>query len=147
MRGSIRISEKHGVNPAIPLCFFCGEDKNEILLLGKLPGDAQAPHRAVFDRSPCDKCAGYMELGVMLIKCKDGGSTDDPHRLGRLVVIKDEAVRRLPVSKGMVDHLIKARMGFVEESVWSMLGIDEAGTASPGEVKKAKKRVAKKASA
>ena len=38
---SIKISQKHGVNPTIPICFWCGKEKNEIALLGKLPGDAE----------------------------------------------------------------------------------------------------------
>ena len=45
MSRSIRISEKHGVNPTIPICFYCGEDKNEVALLGKLHGDKEAPMR------------------------------------------------------------------------------------------------------
>ena len=39
MSKSIRLSDKHGVNPAIPKCFICGESKNEILLFGKLKGN------------------------------------------------------------------------------------------------------------
>lgn len=43
MSNSIRLSPKHGLNPSISVCFFCGEDKNEIILPGKLEGDAEAP--------------------------------------------------------------------------------------------------------
>lgn len=35
---SIKLSSKHGVNPTIPVCFFCGEEKNEIALLGRIGG-------------------------------------------------------------------------------------------------------------
>ena len=40
---SIRLSKEHGVNPAIPICYFCGEEKNEIVLAGRLPQDVEAP--------------------------------------------------------------------------------------------------------
>lgn len=58
MSRSIRISEKHGANPTIPICFFCGEDKNEVALLGKLSGDKEAPMRMWIngDYEPCDEC-------------------------------------------------------------------------------------------
>lgn len=42
---SIKISPKHGVNPTIPVCFFCGKPKNEIALMGRMGGkeDIEAP--------------------------------------------------------------------------------------------------------
>ena len=67
MSDSIRISKKHGVNPTIPVCFWCGKDKNEIVLLGKLKEDAEAPHRAIMDYEPCDECKEYINQGVQLI--------------------------------------------------------------------------------
>lgn len=32
----IEISPKHGLNPTIPVCFWCGKEKNEIALLGRI---------------------------------------------------------------------------------------------------------------
>lgn len=32
---SIKVSPKYGVNPTIPVCFFCGKPKNEIALMGE----------------------------------------------------------------------------------------------------------------
>ena len=46
MKDGIRLSPKHGVNPAVPLCFLCGQAKNEIVLAGRLPGDVEAPRAA-----------------------------------------------------------------------------------------------------
>lgn len=28
-----KLSPKYGVNPTIPVCFWCGEDKNEVIIL------------------------------------------------------------------------------------------------------------------
>ena len=67
MSDSIRISEKHGVNPTIPVCFWCGKDKNEVAFLGKLKEDAEAPHRAILNYEPCDECKEFITQGVQLI--------------------------------------------------------------------------------
>jgi len=70
--GSIQLSAKHGVNPAIPKCFFCLKDKNELLLCGRLPKDQEAPRNMIWDMEPCDECKGYMEQGIIVISVKDG---------------------------------------------------------------------------
>lgn len=71
MSDSIRLHPEHGLNPAIPRCYFCGEDKNELIL----PGAAckgEAPRNAVWDMSPCQTCKAQMDVGIMLIGVKDG---------------------------------------------------------------------------
>lgn len=64
---SITISPKYGVNPTIPVCFFCGEEKQEIALLGKLKGDVEAPHRMCLDYEPCEKCKQAFTQGILLV--------------------------------------------------------------------------------
>ena len=59
MSDSIKLSPKYGVNPTIPCCFFCGKEKNEIALLGKVgkrDEDIEAPMHMVIDYEPCDEC-------------------------------------------------------------------------------------------
>lgn len=68
MSGSIRISEKHGLNPCIPICVFCGKEKNELAILGRLKGDVKAPMSAVIDMEPCDECKENWSKGVPLIR-------------------------------------------------------------------------------
>ena len=55
MSKSIKLSEKHGVNPSITTCFYCGEATG-IALMGKLKGDAEAPKECCCSIEPCDKC-------------------------------------------------------------------------------------------
>jgi len=126
---SIRLSPKHGVNPAVPLCYYCGESKNEILLLGRLKGgeDKEAPRNAVWDFNPCDKCKEYMELGVIIVGIRDNEPpTKTPFRTGQMVVVKEEALTRLkeqqPSVASIVDDAVKSRMMFMEESVGKTLG-------------------------
>ena len=67
MSNGIKLSKKHGVNPTIPICFWCGQQKNEIALLGKLPGDAEAPPTALIDYNPCDKCEESFKDKILAI--------------------------------------------------------------------------------
>lgn len=68
---NLRLSPKHGVNPCIPICCWCGKEKNEIALLGRLKGDAEAPKSAILDYEPCDDCMEKFNLGVVLIEVTD----------------------------------------------------------------------------
>ena len=115
---SIRISEKYGVNPMIPTCFYCGKEKNEIVLLGRLPNDKEAPKHGVIDRTPCAECIEYMKKGIILISVRKGESGDNPYRTGGWVVIKEEAATRM-----FGDHLKESRVAFVDDETWEKLGL------------------------
>ena len=34
MNESILLHHEHGLNPTIPVCFYCGSERNEVALLG-----------------------------------------------------------------------------------------------------------------
>ena len=73
MGNSIKISEKYGLNPTIPCCFFCGEQKDEIALLGHIGDrrkgeDIEAPRSAVLDYEPCENCKKKFRLGVLVVE-------------------------------------------------------------------------------
>lgn len=72
---SVRISEKHGVNPTMCRCFFCGEVKH-IALLGKLKGDVEAPMSCIMDYEPCDDCKEKFSQGVALIEVSEVQPSD-----------------------------------------------------------------------
>lgn len=133
---SIRLSERHGVNPAIPRCFYCGGPKNEVILAGKLPGDAEAPHDAVWDTQPCDTCEGYMKQGVILVSVRDADDgKSNPYRTGGFVVVRAEAVARI-FAQIMVDGatgaavVLKRRFSYLPDAAWKALGlpVHEGGT-------------------
>ena len=111
-KDSIRLSEKHGVNPTIPICFFCGEEKPEIALLGKLKNDEEAPRNAVINYEPCDNCKALMEQGITLIEATEqpiekgmppisnnavvnGVNKVSVYPTGRWVVLKEEAFKKI----------------------------------------------------
>lgn len=120
----IRISEKHGVNPSLSICFLCQKEKNELMLLGRLPNDAEAPRKAVFNYEPCDECAEHMKKGVILISVKDGSDQKNPYRTGGWVVVTDEAVLRI-FEHNAAQQMIKARAAFLEDSTWKQVGLPE----------------------
>lgn len=66
---SIKLSPKHGVNPTMGRCMWCGESTNEIAMLGKLKGDEEAPRYSVLSYEPCDRCKETWNKGVALIEC------------------------------------------------------------------------------
>ena len=114
---SIKLSPKHGVNPSMSLCYFCGEAKG-VALLGRLPKDAEAPRQAVFDREPCDECDKWMEQGIILIEVSD---TDKEYRMGGFSVVREEAIRHLVRTPELVEAICKQRVAFVPTSAYKML--------------------------
>ena len=70
-KNSITLSKKYGVNPTIPVCFFCGQPRNEVALLGKLKDDKEASMHMIIDYEPCDECKEKMSYGVTLIGVTD----------------------------------------------------------------------------
>ena len=99
MSKGIRVSKKHGVNPTIPICAFCGKEKNEIVLLGRLPGDAEAPRTAIVNYEPCDECKAQWAQGVAIIEVSRFPLTDGQppisngaYPTGRVAVVREEAL-------------------------------------------------------
>ena len=80
----IKLSPKHGVNPCIPGCFWCGQLKNEIALLGLLPNDQEAPFGIILDYEPCDECKAKWEEGVVILEV-----TDTPNQEGQPPIRRD----------------------------------------------------------
>ena len=113
MSGSIRLHPKYGVNPTISTCIICGEDKNEIVLLGAAYKE-QAPMHMVTSIEPCDKCkAKYLINGIMLVE------TDERRNpTGSIVVIKAEAFQRLFNTAIPPKHIT-----LVDQSMFIQLGI------------------------
>jgi len=120
---SLRLSEKHGVNPAIPRCYLCGEDKNEVVLFGKLKGDVEAPRNPVIDQEPCTTCKGYMEMGIILISVRDEEG-DNPYRTGGWCVVKEVALERIGIQPPeLLNDILKMRSAFIPDQLWDMIGL------------------------
>ena len=116
----ITLSPKHGVNPTLIRCFWCGGDMG-VALLGKLKGDAEAPRETVLNLEPCDKCKALFAKGVHAIEVSEDGSRFNGNATfgikgedgalhwptGRYAVLKAEAVKGgKPGGKVLVDRFV-----------------------------------------
>jgi hypothetical protein len=63
MKNDIKLHKEHGLNPTIPICVFCGEDKNEIALLGA-DYKGEAPMHMAIDNEPCEECQEKLDGGI-----------------------------------------------------------------------------------
>ena len=101
---SIRLSEKHGVNPSMNVCFYCGEVTG-IALMGKISSkdnpDVQAPRQVCTSVEPCDSCKEKYKDYVLMVEAKSG-DPKKPEPTGRWFALKKEALhpdyRRSPVA-------------------------------------------------
>ena len=98
----IKISPKYGVNPTIPVCFWCGKQKNEIALMGHMTDDIEAPKNMVLDYVPCEECQNHMSMGVAVLEASDHPNTEGqpPMQKGvyptsRFVVVTTECADRV----------------------------------------------------
>lgn len=124
-KDEIRLSKKHGLNPTLCKCFFCGEDKG-IALLGQIDkADSEAPKECIMDYDPCDKCQERMSLGVTILEVSDQPIDNRPpmkakgnvevYPLGRWVVLKEEC-------QLCVDHNLKqGGLMFVDSEVMNLI--------------------------
>ena len=138
---SILISEKHGVNPSLEVCFICGEAMG-VALFGHLTKPrAEAMNEAGLDVNPetdaeaprkicrgaiCDRCKEVMETGIFLVCVRDGEEGDNPYRTGKVVAVTEDAVRKMLEPGEILDAALEKRMLYVEESTWRAIGLDEA---------------------
>ena len=102
MSKGIKISHKYGLNPTIPVCFWCGKQKNEIALMGRMTEDIEAPKNMVLDYVPCEECQSHMNMGVAILEASDHPNTENqpPMQEGvyptsRFVVVTTECADRV----------------------------------------------------
>lgn len=108
----VKLSPKYGVNPCIPICCWCGKEKNEIALLGKLKGDAEAPRNAVIDYEPCEECQAKFNLGVVLIEVTKNQPNDNI-----MPIQKQDGVSLYPTFRYSVIKLEAAKKLFENETL------------------------------
>ena len=107
MKDSIRLHEKFGLNPTMPICIICKEETGEIALLGA-GYKGEAPARMIVGIEPCAKCREkYLSQGVLMVECEVEYGYGDKKKYtptGTLAVIKDEAFQNLfgEVPKGKI---------------------------------------------
>lgn len=130
-KNDIRLSKKYGLNPTIPICFWCGKEKDEIALLGhigKRGEDIEAPTHMFLDYEPCGVCKLNMAKGVTVMECSNAmvfdeqpPFQDDIYPTGRWCVIRQEAADRI-----FGDYLNGSNKVFVDPDVYKMFRREES---------------------
>ena len=140
----ITLSPKYGLNPAVPKCYYCLQDKSEVVIPGRIDRrvpnrhgidkrevDIEAPRGAIWDMRPCSKCAAFMQKGVILISIRDTEEPPsanekviwNPFRTGGFAVMPDPLVQKVFASQPeLVQMLLKHRYGFISDTAWGDLG-------------------------
>lgn len=129
MKDYITISPRHGLNPSLAVCFYCGEDTGEIVIPGMMKGDREAPRRGVWGYEPCPKCKEFMTQGVILIGVDASKTTDpkNPYRDGNWCVVTAEAISRIVYPPTKADEIIRRRVAFIPTDAWEKIGLPKPG--------------------
>jgi hypothetical protein len=135
MSGTIRVSEKYGVNPFMPSCYYCGKSTEEIILPGRVlekgtceEVDMSRENGKVLDRRPCPKCAEHMKVGIIFISVMDGQEElmrkqVEPFRTGALWVVKREAVAIMLEGQDVLDKVMEMGWTYIPDKVAEMMGL------------------------
>lgn len=127
-KDEIRLSKKYGVNPTIPVCFWCGEPKNQVALLGlirdkKTHEEIEAPMHMVLDYEPCDKCKENMALGFTIMEATPHPNPvtsvpiqEGTYPTGNWIVVTDDAAEQI-LSVDTAKH----RKAFVDTELFGWL--------------------------
>lgn len=119
---SIKISPKHGLNPMIPVCFFCGKEKQEIVFFGKVDrADSEVPMKGTIDYEPCDECKEKFKQGILLVEVSTEPSvkgqfpiTEGIYPTGRWYVVDDKYIINNIKNEDAVTDILKKRRAFIE---------------------------------
>ena len=107
MANGIKLSPKYGVNPTIPVCFWCGKERNELALMGHIGDgrkheDFEAPKYAVIDYEPCEECKKSMARGFTVMEATTAPNSitsveiqKGVYPTGRFTVLKREAAVKI----------------------------------------------------
>lgn len=77
MTKDLKLSENHGLNPSMDICYWCGKSK-AIILAGLLPDDIEAPREVITSYDPCDECSEKFGQGVHVIEVTPIGKDGQP---------------------------------------------------------------------
>lgn len=127
----IQLSPKYGVNPTIPICFWCGEERGEVALLGHIGDgrkreDFEAPMHMVIDFEPCEKCKQNMAKGFTIMEATNRPNSVSSVEMqrgiyptGRFVVLKMETATRI------FNGISGTDKAFVDTALFNQLFVDD----------------------
>ena len=116
---SIRLSDKHGVNPSVLVCPICYADSG-VALFGRMAGDKEAP-RCTLDITPCTACKAWIDEGrIIIVECV---SENNKARTGRLWAVTFESFTRNFEGTECYDAAIRSRVVLTTPETAERLGL------------------------
>jgi hypothetical protein len=116
---NIRLHPKYGVNPTMPICIICSEPTGEIAMLGASYKE-EAPKYMVIGIEPCEACRKkHLKKGILLVEVERGyvgNSNKEKETItGKLVVLKDEAFKRIFNQELPKSKIAKVEVGLLDK--------------------------------
>lgn len=113
----ITLDKKYGVNPSVEICHVCGKEMGVVMFGASYKDEngkpAEAPHKVCMG-GICDDCKNVIDNGgIFFIEVRDGESGNSPYRTGRIIAVKESAVKGILIRYNKVNY--------VEHSVWEKL--------------------------
>jgi len=124
---SIKLHPKYGLNASVRVCFVCGKETNELVMLGRdsyrLTGREEAPRTICLDRKPCATCQKWMKSGIICISVRNNEKNPaNPYRTGGWYVVTEEGFIKA-LQGAETSAAIKSRIAFIEDAVWDKIGL------------------------
>lgn len=126
-KGDIKLSKKHGLQPVIPLCLYCGEQKDEIRLYGA-EGDKLAKFMGYKDGalpmsmhipgdfSPCTKCKDTGNIYVVVVDQSTG-------TIVSAVTTKDDQIKKIVKDEAIIKDILNKRVVLIDPETALSIGI------------------------
>lgn len=126
-KGDIKLSKKHGLQPVIPLCLYCGEQKDEIRLYGA-EGDKLAEFMGYKDGAlpmsmhipgdldPCTKCKDTGNIYIVVVDQSTG-------TIVSVVTTKEDQIKKLVTDETIIKDILNKRVVLVDTDTALSIGI------------------------
>jgi hypothetical protein len=125
---SIRLHPKHGVNPTIPICRWCGKERNEVAMLGAAYR-GEAPRSMVIDNEPCDACKERWSGNVVLFEVR--GTQSDYTLTGSYALVNPETARSLFQPPEVAEQVVAKGRAVMDTEAFAKLFSGMRGKGEP----------------
>jgi hypothetical protein len=141
--GNIPLSTKHGVNPTLGVCAYCGKETGEIGLPGLLhtntKQDVEAPRHMVLSLEPCGHCKERLKEYVMFVEVTARPPAGlEPTRTGNTFWLRDHLIEQMLNDGELKQHVLERRIAFILAEDAKKMGLYEAAQPNPGIVDNSK---------
>jgi hypothetical protein len=111
----IKLHKEYGLNPAVPVCIYCGKERNEVVLLGAAY-KGEAPRKMIIDDVPCSECEEGFKQGVTFFEVVD------KTRTGRCATVKEDSVCKIiPKDNEMFKTVMHKRAAYMDPEVFNLV--------------------------